>query len=356
MAKYELFVGSFDKTEKAALLRGIFDTAAGEITYTGKMQLPAPAYLTMDTHKDVLYAALETTELNGRYGGGAASIRLTAETMEVISTEYTNGKGPAHILLQDGWLILAMYAEGALVQMKVGEDAVIAPASNLIHHVGKGTNPLRQEKAHPHFAAASPDGKYIALCDLGLDTVFLYPFSKEEGIRLEPKRIPVPAGYGPRHLVFSPDGTKIYVMTEMQEHVLVYDYAPDGEIVLLQDIGALPDDFSGESSGAAIRLSGDGKTLVVSNRGHDSLTFFRIKEDQTLCVEGWVSTGDHPRDFVFSPDGRWILCANQNDNTITVYEYKEDRSLPFTERVIRRDDLTRNAETLPCAILFGKEL
>lgn len=355
MAKYEMYVGSFDKTEKSALLRGTFDSADGSMTLTERLDIPAPAYLSWKQDQKTLYAALETFELDGVYGGGIASVDVTGETMKLVDKQYTHGKGPAHILIEQDWALLAMYAEGAITQFKLGENGKIEPADQIVHHIGKGANPDRQEMAHAHFAATTPDGKYLAVVDLGMDQIFMYPFCKETGITLSPKRIAAPAGYGPRHLVFSVDGAKMYVLTELAEHVLVYSYA-DGQARLIQDISALPEDFEGESSGAAIRLSPNGKTLVVSNRGHESLTFFTIQEDGTLMKEGYAATGAHPREFVFTPDGGHILCANMNDETIDCFLYSDDLSLPFSQRVEKLEDKQIYGGSLPCAIVFGKEI
>ena len=45
-------------------------------------------------------------------------------------------------------------------------------------------------------------------------------------------------------------------------------------------------------------MSNDGKFLYLSNRGHNSITVFKIKNDHTLELIQRISTfGEFPRDF-----------------------------------------------------------
>ena len=83
----------------------------------------------------------------------------------------------------------------------------------------------------------------------------------------------------------------------------------------------LPEDFTGENSGADIHISSDGKFLYATNRGHNSIAVFSVADDGMLNLLETTSVhGDWPRNFTLSPDENHILIANQNSNNITVFQ------------------------------------
>jgi 6-phosphogluconolactonase len=164
----------------------------------------------------------------------------------------------------------------------------------------------------------SPDGNYAALCDLGLDKVFLYPYSAGTGLLASAKITSCPPGSGPRHLVFSANGKYMYVLTEMASTVLVYSYN-GGDTKLMQEISCLASRDI-QSTAAAIHISPDGKLLAASNRGEDSIAFFDIQKDGTLALSGYIENQKEPRDFNFSPEGKWLLSAHQNGDKIEIFK------------------------------------
>jgi 6-phosphogluconolactonase len=164
----------------------------------------------------------------------------------------------------------------------------------------------------------SPDAKYLAVCDLGMDKVLLYPYSPVNGLSTRAAVIGCPPGTGPRHLAFSADGGHVYVLGELSNTVLRYALNA-GEAVLAQEISTLPPGHTGGTS-AAIHLSPCGGYIASSNRGHDSVALFAVKEDGSLESRGHIPTGKEPRDFNFSPCGGWLLSADQNGDTVSIFK------------------------------------
>ena len=78
------------------------------------------------------------------------------------------------------------------------------------------------------------------------------------------------SGSGPRHMIFSPDGKYCYLVNEISNSIMVYQYH-DGHFTLIQVIHCVPRHFHGFSSAAAIHMTSSGKHIIVSNRGHDSI-------------------------------------------------------------------------------------
>jgi len=310
--KYPVYIGGYSKN----LFRGEFDDTEGTLEILDSIEITSPSYVCLEG--DILYGVSETDKFE-KNSGALFSVSVKADKqMNPISMQSTNGRHPCHLCVRDKYVFAANYSEGTLSIFERNEEGTVEPSHLSLIHYGKGYDPGRQEKAHIHFTAMSPDGRYLAVCDLGLDKVFLYPYSKENGLSTEAKIIKCPDGYGPRHLVFTKDGKTIYVLAELSSRILVYEFI-DGKINLKQDISILPENFKGENTAAAIHISPDACFVAASNRGHDSVAICKIKENRTLEKPEYIMTGLVPRDFRYSPCGKWILSANQNDDTVTIY-------------------------------------
>jgi 6-phosphogluconolactonase len=221
-------------------------------------------------------------------------------------------------------LIVTNYAGGSVCTFQVGADGTLGERGEFFAMSGPpGPNRLRQEKAHPHSATLSADGRFAYVCDLGLDRVLVYRTDPARAalIPADPPFASVPPGAGARHSVLSGDGRFLYVVNELGGSVSVFQVqARTGALTPGETVSTLPPGFHGENGSAEIQLSPDGRFLYASNRGPDTLTVFsRNRDDGRLTpVEIVPCGGRWPRNFSLSPDGRWLLCANQNSADVTV--------------------------------------
>ncbi len=142
-------------------------------------------------------------------------------------------------------------------------------------------------------------------------------------------------GSGPRHLaVHERYKNFLYVICELTGDVYVYKKKKTG-YEMIQKISSLEDNFQGENTAAAIKFSRGGRVLLVSNRGSDSITSFKVYEDGMLEKREVISSGGRgPRDFeVF---GRYLVIANQYSGNLAVVEYSEEsgelKLLPSREK------------------------
>ena len=135
--------------------------------------------------------------------------------------------------------------------------------------------------------------------------------------------------------------------------VLNYEYDGRGGLKLISEHTLmLPHEIDGEPQSAAIRISPDGGELMATERRTGDMIFFSVSEDGELTREGTVSTGDFPRDALFSPDGKWIVTACQGDDTVGIYSYSSDTSIPLSDRVKLKTILNLPKDSAPCALLF----
>lgn len=275
-------------------------------------QAECPSYLLMHPNGKILYAVRELTE-----DGGLYTFLVEENSLCLISELPTYGKDPCHISLDDSkqFLLVTNYSGSSLAVYRLNEQGIPVKMTDHVIHSGNGPHPVRQETAHPHCSVFAHGCVYV--CDLGMDCIFRYKLDEKNGKLIEDKRITMPPGSGPRHLCISDNA--MYVVGELASKVFVLQITK-GNIRIAQEISTLPSSFHGENIAAAIKLSEDGTTLFVSNRGDDSIAAFRILSDGMLELADVCKTGGKtPRDF--SVFGTYLVAANQDSDTITLLEF-----------------------------------
>lgn len=180
-----------------------------------------------------------------------------------------------------------------------------------VYKEGALKNRIKYEKgAKAHYVNTHPITHALYTVDLGNDTVHKYKGLEEVSHYL------APIGSGPRHLVFHPKAPVVYLFTELTCDLIVLK---DGDhFEQLQIIKSIPEDAT--PSGAAIRISNDGKFVYVSNRTHDSITVFAVQDDYTVKLIQNISTqGQHPRDFNLNPENTHLMVLNRDSNNLVLF-------------------------------------
>ena len=324
MAEYTIFIGTFSKGKENGLFYGNFDNKNGKLSIKENLDIESPAYL--QVKDDILYVVSETNVYMGENGGAVFSADFSVgygEGLKLLDIKATHGKSPCHLCITNDNIFVSNYSEGSLSIFRINGNGLIEDSYQSLTHFGSSIREDRQKESHVHFAAISPDGSYLGLCDLGMDKVFFYPYSKEKGISTEAKIINCPPGSGPRHFIFSLCGNYLYVLTELKSTILCYEYKND-DFIFLYEVSILPQDYEGKSTAAAIHLSPCGNYLAASNRGHDSIAVFKIDKEVALNHLCHVMTGKTPRDFRFSPCGKWLLSANQGDDSVSIFSFENE--------------------------------
>ena len=191
-----------------------------------------------------------------------------------------------------------------------------------IQHAGKSINAERQGEPHVHQVIVSPDKKYVVANDLGTDKVTVYkynPNSKTE-VLTSFDTLTVKLGSGPRHATFNRDGSKEYLVHEIDGTVSVLGFE-NGKLSLLQETTLVKRNGI-INRGADIHLSPDERFLYATNRGTaNDITCFSVGKDGKLEFKQQVSTGgDGPRNFAITPDGQYIFIAHQFSDNITIFK------------------------------------
>jgi len=182
---------------------------------------------------------------------------------------------------------------------------------------------------------ADPSGRLVLHVDLGLDQIFVWKFDDKQGKLSpnDPHAVSLPAGDGPRHFYFHPNGHWFYSIQEEGSTVVFFEYDPSrGQLTPRQTISTLPNGFTGSNFCSEILVSGDGKFVYAGNRLHDSIAIFAIGPggELTYITEEWTR-GNYPRSFDFDPTGQFLYCCNQRADNVTVFKVNRDTGgLQFT--------------------------
>lgn len=178
-----------------------------------------------------------------------------------------------------------------------------------------------------HYADIDPKTGDVFVVDLGKDTIHKYRLLNEIATYTTVE------GMGPRHLVFHPTAPYIYILGELNNTVEV---VKDNEFEFehIQTLSTLPEEGI-LSGGGAIRISKDGKFVYATNRGHDSIVTYKIKDDYTLELVSIDSVhGGHPRDFALSKDQEYLVVANRDANNLVLFKRDTEKgTLTYIEEV-----------------------
>lgn len=316
MAEYTFLVGTYGTPEDESILCYTVDFEKGTF---GKRffckGLENPSYLLTGPDGRKLYAV---EELNPE--GRIAELEIEQTGLRLKRRYAAHGADPCHLALSPDAkrLFVADYSSGSLSVFHLNKNGILSDLPDVIQHTGCGKHPVRQTEPHVHYSQCVDGQLYVS--DLGLDQVFRYRL-EDMGEASPP--IQLPAGAGCRHLCFHPIRHDwMYALGELDANVYVFSLTPDSS-VLRQVCPSLPADFVGENISAAIKITADGKLLFASNRGHDSISSFRILPDGQLELAGTAKTGGcAPRDFgIFD---HYLIAANQDSNMLTALQFDPD--------------------------------
>ena len=298
---------------------------------------------------NALYQVLSS---DGKYlysctGEGLVSFR--AEGLEPVDS-ISLGSCVCHVaVMPDGKrVVFADYLGGFAGSVEV-EDGRFGQVVKH-QHSGCGPNLPRQDKAHCHQAIPAPGGKGYCVVDLGLDQIVEYPSGRV--FRTSP------AGAGPRHLLFHPNGRLAFLVYELgnlvsslswssaegfkivDTHSTLVAFAT-GSLGVSENVASIsnlqdsktPSSESNlnpakplkNSQAAAIRFTPDMRGIVVSNRGENSLAVFDFDESTGMLAfkSRTMLAGDWPRDFVFATDSLALVACERSGEVLGL-NYEKD--------------------------------
>lgn len=340
-----LYVGTYtDDIRREGIYLVQMNRRSGELKQVGSVDASAnPSFLAIHPNGGVLYAVNEVEKYNGRASGAVRAFAIAPATgaLTSLGEQPSEGGAPCFVSVdRSGRVVMvANYVGGNVALFPIEADGTLGKATSVVTHTGSGPNADRQSVPHAHCIVADPSNRFALAADLGADRVFVY------GLDLDGKvlrHIPgddavMRAGAGPRHIAFHPTLPLVFVANELDSTVATLRF--DAERGMLSPIAAhstVPPAWTGANYPADIHVAPSGRTLYVSNRGHNSIAVFSVAATGALTLDQVVSTaGDWPRNFSLDPTGQWLLVANQKSNSIVVFarEPENGRLTPTHQQI-----------------------
>ena len=343
--------------------------ATGAMTPTGIHEMgTSPSCLALNRSGTRLYSANETDRRGEAKEGtvSAFAINRADGNLDLLTTVGSGGAGPTFVSVHPSgrFLLVANYFGGSVAVLPILPDGGLGAATDIKNDAGK-IGPTRatnappgsfafsgHDRTHAHMIQADTSGTFVLHADLGLDKIFVWKFDEQKGVltATEPPAVSLPAGDGPRHFQFHPNGRWFYSIQEEGSTIVLFDYdAATGRLAPRQTISTLPPGFAGSSFGSEILVSGDGRFLYAGNRLHDSIAIFSIGSDGTLVFVGdeWTR-GNYPRSFNFDPTGQFFYCCNQRGDNIAVVPCGSQNRRPQLHRPLhsRRQSIDHRVSSI----------
>ena len=273
-----------------------------------------PSLFTLRPDSRVLYAVHGALTYVSAFAIGADG------ALSLLNRQDCAGANPVDAALDatNRFLVVANYSSGGVAVLPLTEDGSLQPVSQLFPLPGTpGPDPAQQSASHPHAVIFDPTRRFVIVPDKGFDRTFIFRFA--DGRLVLNQAVAARPGAAPRHCIFHPTLAVLYVNNELDSTVTVYRW-DDGWVEEIEVVGTLPSGWSGKNTTAEIGVAPDGRFLYVSNRGHDSVAVFAVREGGRLTLLGCEpSGGKRPRFLTLDPAGAFLYAANQESDTIVAF-------------------------------------
>lgn len=312
----------------------------GAMTEAGVHEMgTSPSCLVLNAAGTRLYSANETDRVGNKKEGMVSAFAVDRATgkLKALNTVNSGGAGPTFVSIHPSgrFVLVANYFGGSVAVLPILEDGRLGAATDVRTDEGKvgpikATNAPKgsfafsgHDRTHAHMIQADPSGRFVLHVDLGLDKIFSWRFDEKKGT-LAPNdtaTVSLPAGDGPRHFHFHPNGKWLYFIQEEGSTLVLFDCdAETGRLASRQTISTLPRGYAGSNFCSGILVSSDGHFVYAGNRLHDTIGIFSVgaKGDLKYVGEEWTR-GNYPRSFNFDPTGQFLYCCNQRSDNIAVF-------------------------------------
>ena len=221
-ARLRMYVGTYTGGDSQGIYTCELDLATGQLS-APKLAAEAvnPSFLAIHPSEKLLYAVGEVDVMNGKKTGGVSGFTIDADTgvLTLINQQSSGGGGPCHLVVDETGtnVLVANYGGGSVACLPIGDGGRLDEASTFIQHTGSSVNPQRQKGPHAHSINCDPTNRFAVAADLGLDKVLVYKFDADAHTLVpnDPPSVSVPAGGGPRHFAFHPNGRFAYTNNEI---------------------------------------------------------------------------------------------------------------------------------------------
>lgn len=342
--KYVAYVGSYTHGKAKGITICDVDMDEGIFIPRREVEVKNASYLRIANNGKFLYSVSDL---------GITAFKILEDgDLEFVNLGSINGMRACHISVDDDdkFIFTAGYHDGKASVVRINEDGSVGELTDEVFHKGLGSIAERNFRPHITCTRLTPDGKFLAVCDMGIDQVKLYEFNHNTGSINFVDMVRCELESAPKSILFSPDGRFAYLICQLLNCVDVYSYSCEKNIPkfeLIQQIRTLGKGCNDKSAVAALRFSPDGKYLFVSNAGDNSIAFFERDEETGKLTKKSVLpiSGDYPKQICIFPDQKHIASVNHESNEITFFK------IDYEKGIIIMHGKPMAVETPNCAVI-----
>lgn len=322
-----VLISSFAPAEKGGIQSYSLDAAKGQLKPLHRTEGVENPFFTVVSKDGKFLYTIHATTFGGKDPEQVAAYALEGRTgkMKLLNRQSTRGTASCYLDIDASGktVLVANYTTGNVASLAVRDDGSLGEPVSFFQHAGSSVDPVRQKGPNAHCFVISPDNRFAFAADLGIDQILGYRLNASTATLApnDPASVKTPAGAGPRHLTFHPNGKYVYVINELHNSVTLFDYASaTGTLTQRTTISTIPADYKGVTHCADLKITPNGRFLYGTNRGHDSIAAYEIASNGELKLLGIIpSLGKGPQNLAITKDGALLLCANMPGNNVALF-------------------------------------
>lgn len=243
------------------------------------------------------------TTCDGIENSGVAVYKLDGQLIDLI--EYENS-APCYILKDKEFIYTVNYHEGSIVKLKFMNNRL----SIVEKHIIKSKSGCHQIIKY--------NNRILVPCLL-LDKIYIFDID----LNLI-DMIDFPVNSGPRHGVFSNDNRFLYIVGELSDTLYTLE-CKNESLKIVNTLSLLSEEDGVVKESSAIRLSEDGKCLMISIRKINVIVMVDISKGFPEIVQRISSYGDHPRDILNILNDKYLAIANRISGEVVIVKLSNNK-------------------------------
>lgn len=324
--KYVAYVSTYTMGDNHGIKIYDVDMEEGRLIPKDEVEITNSSYITISHDGKYLYSITD-------FGVEAYEIE-EGGSLTCINHASINGMRGCYLSTdyEEKFLFVAGYHDGKITVLRVREDGGVGEITDEVYLKGMGSVAERNFRPHVNCVKMTRDNKYLMAADIGMDHVDVYELNHTTGKLKLVDVIRSELESAPRHIKMTKDGKFVYIVHELKNYIDVYSYTvEDGNPFFnkVQNISTLNDYHASNSAASALNFSEDGKYLVSSNAGDNSVIVYRIDREtgeltKLFCLP---VSGDYPKDATLFPDNKHLVSLNHESGTMTFFNVDLEKGL-----------------------------
>lgn len=325
-AKYVAYVSTYTMGDNHGIKIYDVDIDKGRMNEKAQVEITNSSYVTISHNGRFLYSITD-------FGVEAFKI-LEDGNLELVNRASINGMRGCYLSTdyEDKFLFCAGYHDGKITVLRLNSDTgMVGEITDEIFHKGLGSVSERSFRPHISCVRMTRDNHYLCAADLGIDYVNVYRLDHVKGTLKQVDIIRCDLQTAPRRVKFSEDGNYMYVVGELKNCIDVYRYHEENKTPFFDHIQTVPttDNDEGYVAASAMGFSADGKYILASNAGENTVALFEVNPDtgelsRLFCLP---ISGEYPKDAILFPDNKHLVCLNHESDTMTFFTVDAEKKI-----------------------------